>query len=372
MRETSRFHNWSKIWSFILIAIVFTAMAIGFSSLAHVDAMKPAYNDASGPMSEQAKGQGSATVDDQALYAHIADRVRSGDDYYHAAAVEHRASGYPLKPFMTVRLPTLAMMHVVLGNKLMQLFAAMIAVIIAVCWYYRLKRSAPAISPRIGTILAFIGAIPFFWPKWLYTHDVWAGGFIAMAIAIYRTHKPWPALALLFAALFIRETVLPAILLAGAFAFYRRRWVECITILLGCAIFAGIMFLHSNAVAAVTKPGDLVSPGWAKAGGIATWLLFLQETSVLRVIPALTPIIVPLSLLGMLAWRHSVGLFLFLFQCGYALLFMLIGRPDNFYWGFLVTPTLLIGLPFLPSALSDIVQSLTRSNKNSKYTVSPS
>src|SRR6187402_729926 len=45
---------------------------------------------------------------DAALYRQISARVAAGEDYYHAAAVEHRASDYPLKPFTAVRLPTLA------------------------------------------------------------------------------------------------------------------------------------------------------------------------------------------------------------------------------------------------------------------------
>jgi hypothetical protein len=40
---------------------------------------------------------------------------------------------------------------------------------------------------------------------------------------------------------------------------------------------------------------------------------------------------------------------------GYGVAFMLFGRANNFYWGFIVTPAFLVGLAFLPRALSDLV-----------------
>lgn len=349
----SRFPIWSKNAVIALIALLMLIIIAGYASLANVSAMKPDYNDNTGPMSEQAQGQGGEIVDDQALYAHIADRMRAGDGYYQAAADEHRASGYPLKPFVTVRLPTLAMLHVMLGQTVMRVLAGILAIFTAYAWYKRFKQDAPNISPRIGTMLIFIGMVPLFWPKWLYTHDVWAGALVALGIALYRPQKPWAALALLFAALFIRETVLPIILLAGAFALFQKRWREVAFIAVGCGIFTIVLFLHAQAVTAIVKPDDLASPGWVKAGGVATWLLFLQETSFLRNIPAITPIIAPLAIFGFLGWRNNIGLFLFFIHMGYAILFMAIGRADNFYWGFLVTPTLLVGLAFIPRLIAD-------------------
>ena len=40
------------------------------------------------------------------------------------------------------------------------------------------------------------------------------------------------------------------------------------------------------------------------------------------------------------------------------LIFMVLGRPDNFYWGLMVAPTLLLGLAFLPRAFADLRASL--------------
>ena len=41
----------------------------------------------------------------------------------------------------------------------------------------------------------------------------------------------------------------------------------------------------------------------------------------------------------------------------YGLLFMIAGRPENWYWGALVSPLLLVGLAFTPMALKSLVRS---------------
>src|SRR5690606_12052207 len=49
------------------------------------------------------------------LYQSINRRLTAGEGYYEAALAEQRASGFPTKPFVTVRPPTLAWSSLVLG-----------------------------------------------------------------------------------------------------------------------------------------------------------------------------------------------------------------------------------------------------------------
>lgn len=53
---------------------------------------------------------------DAALYVAVAARVADGENYYRAAATEHRERGYPLRPFVTVREPALAYVTAVVGG----------------------------------------------------------------------------------------------------------------------------------------------------------------------------------------------------------------------------------------------------------------
>ena len=40
-----------------------------------------------------------------------------------------------------------------------------------------------------------------------------------------------------------------------------------------------------------------------------------------------------------------------LLYLGYGLAFMIAGRGDNYYWGFMVAPAMFIGLAFVPTGL---------------------
>jgi len=62
-------------------------------------------------------------------------------------------------------------------------------------------------------------------------------------------------------------------------------------------------------------------------------------------------VLVVLALLGWAGWRSDTGRLGFLFFAGYAALFMIAGRWENFYWGWLTAPAMMIGLAFVPRAL---------------------
>jgi len=125
------------------------------------------------------------------------------------------------------------------------------------------------------------------------------------------------------------------------------------------AIVLALLALHWSRVAQVALPSDVTSPGWLALGGWRFDLALARQSSLLLALPAwVSALAAPLALLG---WAGRAG--------GYAgrtaamLLvwmsaFLLIGRPDNVYWGFLFAPILPIGLAFAPSALADLVHAL--------------
>src|SRR3546814_15756045 len=75
---------------------------------------------------------------------------------------------------------------------------------------------------------------------------------------------------------------------------------------------------------------------------------------------AITPLLVPLSLLGWAAWSGASGLRTFLYLSDFICAMMLFGRPDNFYWAVLITPILFVGLLFAPVALPHLMTSAAR------------
>ena len=84
---------------------------------------------------------------DVVLYETIVDGVRHGGNYYTVTADALRSGDYPLKPFVTFRLPTLAVVLAMLPAPatLLLLYALVVAVVLA--WWRRLK-PAFARGPR--------------------------------------------------------------------------------------------------------------------------------------------------------------------------------------------------------------------------------
>jgi hypothetical protein len=299
---------------------------------------------------------------DLILYETITGRVANGEDYYPVAADELRRGDYPLKPFVAFRLPTLAVAGAWIGRPgllILQwcLFAAMLA-----AWWVRLDGQFEPRHRRLSAVmLAAAGVAVAVTGRYLYLHEIWAGALIALSLALYRPGRWGWSVAAGASALAIRELALPYVLLMAALALWRREWREFGAWAAVALLFGIAMLLHEAAVAEVVLPSDPASPGWAALGGWAGMLRTFHLAGPLRWLPevAAAPIII-LSLFGWASWRSRTGLAATLMFLGYGLAFMLFGRANNFYWGLIVTPAFLIGLAFVPAALGDLKQAISR------------
>jgi hypothetical protein len=63
-----------------------------------------------------------------------------------------------------------------------------------------------------------------------------------------------------------------------------------------------------------------------------------------------------LAIFGWTGWKSPMGDFGSLFYLGYSAAFMIAGRPDNYYWGAIVQPAILLGLAFVPQAATSLVR----------------
>lgn len=295
--------------------------------------------------------QGSQT--DAGLYRAIAARVSAGENYYDAAASEHRKGGYPLKPFVTVRLPTLALMTGWLGAD--GLRAALLALIglTVLAWYIRLREAFASRPAAVAATLPIaISASMLAIPVLGTFHEAWAALLVALSIALHRTGRAATAVALGLAAALFRETAFPFLLLMGSVALWEQRWREALGWATSAIIFAGFLMLHAQAVASVALPGDLASPGWSGLGGWGFLASALLVSTPLAYIPAtLAKALIPLSLFGWAAWNSATGLRTAGWLGGVCLMLMLFARPDTFYWALLLTPLFLGGLALAVPAL---------------------
>lgn len=294
---------------------------------------------------------------DMALYARIAARVAAGEGYYAAATAEHRASGYPARPFVAVRLPTLARLQAAIGTDGVRGLALVLtAAGIAALW----RRAVPlgTLPERLAaSILLGLGGAAAASPVAGYDHDFVAGLLLTFALLAWRPDRWWPALGAAAAALAVRELAVPFVLLwlAVACAAGRRREALALLALLG--VFGLGMWLHFLAVDAARLPGDLASQGWNARAGFGLPLAALGELTGLRFLPP--QLAAPLAILPLAGWAGlggRLGLFATLWFAGVATMMALFARPANYYWIELALPAYALGLAFAPRAIGELLR----------------
>ncbi len=298
--------------------------------------------------------------DDLRLYRLINDRIEKGASYYQAAFVEQRINGYPVKPFVTVRLPILAAISAVLGHVAMTILLALLCIATVLAWWRQLDGAFRDPGRRVtGVMLLASGLMLAIFPQYIVLHELWAGVFIALSLGLYRPQRFWPSVIAAACALAIRETTLPFAMLMAAFAVFERRWREVMAWGLLICAFATGLYAHYVVVSALVIQSDLASPGWVQIGGVNAAVRALTMTSALRTLPELiAAFAIALSLFGWASWRSAIGCRGTLYLAGYSFMLMLIGRAENFYWGVMVAPLLLLGLAFFPQAILDIAHNL--------------
>lgn len=283
-------------------------------------------------------------IDDRALYAHIVEQVRSGRGYYVAAAEELRRHGYPLKPAMAFRLPTLAWIEAMLpGARSRMLILIALAMGAVALWLRALveepfaKRMAYVLV--VGCGLANVGA-----PGSVYLHETWSIVFQVAALATMRRSALATGM-LVFLALAIRETALPFVVVLATVAWltgYRRTALHA-----SAAIgLVGLCYLaHVMAIAGILRPDDLVSPGWLGMQGWPLVIRAVQWNLLFAAMPvALVALILPAVMAALATAQSPEAVVGSLTTAIFALALTVVGRSDNYYWGIMISPYLLIGL----------------------------
>jgi len=304
----------------------------------------------------RAGGETGGAITDLQLYAGIVDAMRHGEPYYPAAADALRAGGYPLQPFVAMRLPTLAAVQAALppAGVAILLWALVLAVLVA--WGRRLVPAFPRPVGQAAAAVAMLGGTVVFWQAELAGfHELWAGLFIALSLAL-RTPGRWiEAVAFGLCAALIRETATPFLLVMAALALLERQRAEALGWAAALGVFAVVLALHAQAVAGVVRPLDPVSPGWAGMLGFGFFVRALASGTALSLLPlGVAGPLVALSLVGWAGWREPLALRMVAVLAVYALLMGLFARADNFYWVLLVAPASLVGLALAPDAVRDL------------------
>ncbi len=316
------------------------------------------------PPAPNAKMAGNPASLDMMLYRGIAERVAKGESYYTAAVSEHRARGFPLRPFVTVRPPLLATLIGTFGESAMAWALRALALLTLLSFATRFESVLPDLRLRLAALILLTGGLVIFIsPGMAMLHDVWASILITLSLAIYpyegrdkaqRSAPLWIGLAIVLGvtAAIMRELCMPYLLAMAAAALYEGRKREAAAWSLGLVIAVAALAVHAYRLSFLVNAHDGHSPGWASAGGWHFIIEMLDLGSLFRIVPRLAVVsLVPLAFIGWIGWRHGFALRVSLWICGMTAAFMLVGRPDNFYWVTHIAILLPMGLAFAPRAV---------------------
>jgi hypothetical protein len=302
---------------------------------------------AAGTSADEPPAQG---VRDSALFGTVVTRLRAGESYYPVFGQELEARGYATASVFNWRLPTLAVFQASLPSLRASstiLTTIGVGTIALWCWALRaggLGRAALAIPLLLTMIPAWrsesVGLI----------HDVWAGQLIALSLALWASGFLSLSVASGYAAASIRELAVPYLIVMAGLAFWESRPREGRAWLVAIGAFLVLFGWHALRVLPAI-PAHPLGNTWLSFGGWCFVLRAARANLALTLAPTwVNALVVPVAWIGLWMWNTPVGRRLTATVTLYIVSFVIIGRPDNWYWGFLVAPLLPLGaFGWLPS-----------------------
>lgn len=349
LASPSRFATLPKARARLVLAM---AAALLLASLTSLWAAVPPPNSSdTAPAAQQADDQR-----DVVLYTSIVEALRHGESYYDAAAHALRAGDYPLRPFFTFRLPTLAMVQSHLPEFAIIGLLFILVATTALAWGLRLgqaltnwRATVIAMALLAGGLMAFVQAD--LWPF----HEIWAGLLIALSLALRRPGRFAEAVAIGLIAALVRETAGLYLIVMTILAWRDGQRREAFA-WIGAGLCLGLaLAAHAYGVSRVTHPLDPASQGWSGMLGFGFFINSLRAGTALAILPgAVGALFAALALFGWTAWRDPLATRVAATLAAYALLLGIFSRPDTFYWVLMIAPLSLVGLVFVPDALRDL------------------
>jgi hypothetical protein len=292
-----------------------------------------------GPAVSLTKGVG-----DSATYLRIVERIRAGASYYTAAHQILIADGYGTASVFNWRTPAWAELLAQLPSvRWAQGLLAGLAMF-SVLLIYRMVRhdGGPIIAAvtvfALATNLAGLGV-----SESIVFTEVSAGILILFSVGAYGNGLRTPGAIAAIAALFIRELAGPYLVICMWLAVREKQWKELKLLVVGLILYAAYFAWHWMMVTRQLGDADRAySAGWLQFGGLQFVLETARFNGLFGIISLKwTALLLPVALLGFIAWPNGIrpGLFV----ATYLVIFAMIGKPFNTYWGALFTPVLMLG-----------------------------
>lgn len=285
-----------------------------------------------------------AGVSDSATYLQIVERIRAGAGYYTAAHQILLANNYGTASVFNWRTPAWAelLAHLPSLRWAQGLLAGL--AMVSVLLIYRMVRHdggpiiAAATFVALATNLVGLGA-----SESVVFTEVSAGILILFSVSAYGNGSRILGAIAAIAALFIRELAGPYLLICMWLALREKQWKELKFLVVGLVIYAAYFAWHWIMVKQQLGEADRAyNAGWVQFGGLKFVLETAQFNGLFSIISLnWTALLLPIAMLGFIAWPNGTRSGLFV--ATYLVLFAVIGKPFNTYWGALFTPVLMLG-----------------------------
>lgn len=312
------------------------------------------------PVAAPADDKGRDAFTYLSLYEGVIDGIAAGGSYYQLTADALRAGDFPLRPFLTFRLPVHSVVQAMLPRQATVLILYLLATGVAAAWWLRLAPAFGRTAPRVAVLLLLAGGmIGFVQSDLIGFHESWAAPLIALSLALRRPGRWVESAAIALIAMLVRETAAAYALAMLALALVEGERREAIGWAVVLGVFAIVVGIHAHAVAQVTGPLDPASPGGVGLFGAAFALDAVVSSTALRFLPhALALALAGLALVGWATWADPLGRRVAVTLGGYTLGIAIFARADPFQWGLLIAPLWLVGLAFVPDLIRDVVRGI--------------
>jgi hypothetical protein len=353
------------VFAVVLAVILVAGCALGWNRGQLPRRGEPAAAETPGAALES---DGEQIAADLALYRDVIADVRAGQGYYDAAARRIPQYGFPISSPLNWRLPTYAWLFSrAPGLRWVQ---AVLVVLSLVALALSFSAQARIIGPlaALFTTVFLSGVVRWSIDGYAFlAQEPWAATLLAISLAAQARSRLcglqsesawWPAVSIAAgaSALVFRELTFPYCLLACLFAAGKRRWREAAGWAGGILLFMLLMAWHVCQVKLHT-PGTTQATGdlsqWLRFGGLDFVLLTTRMNSLLFAAPGwLLWLYLLLALVGLASNCDETSQLACLAALGYLLVFAVLGRPENFYWGLLPAPLLAWGASSGPGAIA--------------------
>jgi hypothetical protein len=304
------------------------------------------------------------SLGDGILYKRVAARVGSGENYYDVASEELSFAGYDRDSIFYWRLPSYSW---ILGRLPSETWARALLISCAVACLFA---SFAVIGHEDGWIYGVAVAASlciscggwFFHAEPAYFMELWVSVILSLALLLRSVGLTAWAVVAAGIALSLRELTLLFCTLWCVKSCSHHRYREAFSWSGLILVFLLFYFHHYHQVGlrfvGVSRSSGL---GWVTFGGTKFVLSCCRMAYPLMILPSwATAIYAPVALLGLFGWSSRTAGFFQSSLAVYLLLFAFVGKPINFYWGWIITPWLAMGAAWSPLAIRDLIRATTR------------